>query len=148
MSGSSGSNTQSIFFKTTDAISNQVGAQIDFIGGGTNFGTLHGDIAFKTATDNGAVGVPVTERMRITNSGNVGIGTTSPGAKLDVTNGNIQISTAQNKLVFDSPTRYIQGTRSSADYLTFSQNGYAPGLQMGFDAGTGFGPTMTMTPVV
>jgi hypothetical protein len=39
------------------------------------------DLRFKTSNGNNAA---ATERMRITAAGNVGIGTTSPGAKLDV----------------------------------------------------------------
>ena len=45
------------------------------------------DTVFKTSA---------LERMRITNAGNVGIGTASPGAKLDVAGGNIQVANNQN----------------------------------------------------
>ncbi|MFA5797939.1 MAG: hypothetical protein WC916_07985, partial [Candidatus Woesearchaeota archaeon] len=78
--------------------------------------------------------------------GNVGIGTTGPGAKLDVTGGNIRLTTAQSKLVFDSPYRWIQGTRSDGDYLTIAQNIYAPGIQLGFDdtVGGAFQPKVTI----
>jgi len=40
------------------------------------------------------LGTNNTERMRITNTGNVGIGTTSPGYKLDI-NGSVNIASAQ-----------------------------------------------------
>jgi hypothetical protein len=49
--------------------------------------------------DNAGGGVDANERMRITSAGNVGIGTTTPGAKLDVS-GNIQISGPGNWINF------------------------------------------------
>jgi hypothetical protein len=51
-------------------------------------GNTVGDLSFSTR--NGAADTSLTERMRITNGGNVGIGTSSPGAKLEVV-GNIKI---------------------------------------------------------
>jgi hypothetical protein len=58
----------------------QRGGQIDFIAGAasSNAGTL----LFRTGTSAG--GTSQTERMRITSSGNVGIGTSSPSRLLDV----------------------------------------------------------------
>lgn len=47
--------------------------------GGTN---TQGDLAFSTR--NAVTDTNLTERMRLTSAGNLGIGTTSPGAKLDV----------------------------------------------------------------
>jgi hypothetical protein len=44
-----------------------------------------GDLSFSTR--NGAADTSLTERMRITNGGNVGIGTSSPGSKLDINRG-------------------------------------------------------------
>jgi hypothetical protein len=49
------------------------------------------NIIFETST--GLAAAFPTERMRITSAGDVGIGTTSPGAKLDV-NGNVIITTS------------------------------------------------------
>ena len=50
-------------------------------------GTTGADIIFQTG-NNGA-----TEVMRLQNGGNVGIGTSSPGAKLDVRSGTLRLST-------------------------------------------------------
>ena len=47
-----------------------------------------------------------TERMRINNSGNVGIGTASPGEKLEVV-GNIKIGGSNNELRFYEGTNYV-----------------------------------------
>ena len=53
-----------------------------------NMSSANGDILFQTAASGaaGAAATP-TERMRITSTGNVGIGTTAPGAMLDVAGG-------------------------------------------------------------
>ena len=51
-------------------------AEVDGLGEGTNGGVL----AFYTKID----GSSVTEKMRITNDGKVGIGTSSPGSLLDI----------------------------------------------------------------
>ena len=46
------------------------------------------------------------ERLRITSAGNVGIGTTSPGSKLDV-NGEIRIGNTVNTVTATLPNRTI-----------------------------------------
>jgi hypothetical protein len=47
-----------------------------------------------------------TDRMRIDSSGNVGIGTASPGSKLDV-NGEIRIGNTVNTVSPTSPNRTV-----------------------------------------
>jgi hypothetical protein len=71
---------------------------------------LSGYLSFLTR---GATGVP-TERVRINSSGNVGIGTTNPGARLDVGGGNI---TGVNKISVNTidPVFKINGQK----YVTF-----------------------------
>ncbi|MAO21642.1 MAG: hypothetical protein CMJ25_12900 [Phycisphaerae bacterium] len=76
-----GSNTASLINFRTGSGDGVIG----FVeGGGTN------DADFVIQTDGGSNGV---ERLRITNSGNVGIGTTSPDGKLDI-EGNFESSKA------------------------------------------------------
>jgi hypothetical protein len=84
-------------------------------GGTSNYSNAH--LAFYTNNGSVAFGSVPPERMRITDSGNVGIGTTSPGAKLDVNGdalinnvtigrgpGNISTNTAIGTGALDSTT--------------------------------------------
>jgi len=65
-------------------------------------GNYSDHLTFWTKTPGGQ-GNPVAERVRITSTGNVGIGTGSPGAKLEVA-GSVKISGAGSALVFPDGT--------------------------------------------
>jgi hypothetical protein len=81
-------------------------------------GDMPGRLAFFTTPDGSG---STAERMRITSAGNVGIGTTSPGGKLDVTGtaGAVQINSTGDQIVY---------TYNGFNYLT--ANGAAATLQV------------------
>jgi hypothetical protein len=62
------------------------------------------------------VGLGMTEFMRVTTTGNVGIGTTSPLEKLDVSNGNIGITNTDNTA---RQLRLYEPSGSGSNYTAF-----------------------------
>ena len=85
-----------------------------------------------------------TERMRITSSGNVGIGTTSPSQKLEV-NGNFQFSQKANSLFFgssgsDGTWGAPKITRIGSSLIMSDYNG----VQFGGYDGSAYGARMTV----
>ena len=76
---------------------------------------------FSPAANTVAFATSGGERMRIDSSGNVGIGTTSPGAKLDVS-GNILLSAGTPKIFFNNGGSMISNG-GSANTLAFFSDG-------------------------
>ena len=114
---------------STDAIGADKGGKISFggVSGASGFdpygfcaiagykdnataSNFSGYLTFSTSTSGGTV----TERMRITSAGNVGIGTNSPNAKLHVNNGS---------------------SGGASSYFTDSTTGTSSGFQVGLDSG-------------
>ena len=84
----------------------------------------------------GAATNPLVERMRITSVGNVGIGTTTPGGKLEVA-GNVKISGAGNGITFPDGTSITTGLPSITANTTYGHNALASNT--GGDANTAVG---------
>lgn len=104
------------------------------IAGVADTGTAYADYFGLSFYTHSGIGAAPSEVMRIASGGNVGIGTTSPGAKLDV-NGNMKISGAGANLTFPDST--VQSTAwtgvlSGGDYaesvdVTGERDAFEPG---------------------
>ncbi len=85
---------------------------------GTNFiGTTDG-VDFVTKTNN-------TEKMRVTSAGNVGIGATAPGQKLETMNGNIFLNNNNNT---SGELRFAEPSSSGAQYTSFKAQAQAANI--------------------
>ena len=101
-------------------------AEVDGLGEGTNGGVL----AFYTKID----GSSVTEKMRITNDGKVGIGTSSPGSLLDI-NGTSNFRDLVNLdgLKVEKRTDMVIGNPASVLYPTADNT---TNLMIGYESNT------------
>jgi hypothetical protein len=110
-------------------------------------GAYSDHLTFWTKTPGGPNNA-VVEKVRITSSGNVGIGTTAPGGKLDVA-GNLKVSGSTNGIVFPDGTKQTTAVTSpagdnntalGASALASNNKGYdntASGFQSLFNNTTG-----------
>jgi len=93
-----------------------------------------------------------TERIRVNYNGRVGIGTTSPGTKLEVSNSGSNGAVNENLLInMPSASNYVPGTGSTIGFKGLSQyfgtlGGYTNGIPgLGFWSGTNTGaPSMVL----
>ena len=86
----------------------------------TSSTTANTGLAFRTGAIGSAKDTPNvefgTERMRITSTGNVGIGTTTPGSKLTLTGGNLEVNGSTAPGVLLRPTSgssYVVGANTA-----------------------------------
>jgi hypothetical protein len=94
---------------------NRAGETVAHIGGVTDGATDSGHINFRTQPASGAL----TERMRITSTGTVGIGTTSPSQTLSVA-GNMDISATSRLYLDGGGNTFI--SEVSADTINITTN--------------------------
>lgn len=88
-----------------------------FIGKNPSYSSFPTNISFETT---GTDEVERTERMRIGENGNIGIGTTAPKAKLEIADGDIYISDITQGIIMKSPDGSCwKGTMDNAGNLNF-----------------------------
>lgn len=153
------SNSASLIIHNTYGGSSATGGALFFksdVGTYNTFAGIGGDLSGSTAsgsyghlifgTKNTATDTQLSERMRITSGGNVGIGTTLPSEKLEV-NGNILSNDGSSggKILFGSSLgAYISGN-STTGQLGFSASIGSPTMVINSSAKVGIGTTSPLT---
>ena len=91
---------------------------LTFADGTTGNDSYRGMIRYNHSSDYMALFIAATERMRIDSSGNVGIGTSSPGAKLEVSStasaGRILLNAADLPMITNGYDKFTSGAYNGA----------------------------------
>ena len=133
-----------VIFSGSDGTAFIQGAQIDaFVDGTPGTNDMPGRLVFNTTADGSDT---PTERVRITSTGNIGIGTTSPVAKLEVagTNNSTWSVTASITGTTMTVTAVASGTIAVGD-LVFGSGLQAYTRVTAFGTGTGLTGTYTVS---
>jgi hypothetical protein len=120
-----------LFLQATDSNAGAGGAVLfgTNSGNGTPFSTIKGLLTDGTAntlgdlaisTRNATSDTALTERMRITAAGNVGIGTSSPGGKLDVVSSSFNIVSSQSTTSFAAFMRIAPAGQTAYDFYSIN----------------------------
>jgi hypothetical protein len=109
------------------------GGRIEFSDASYYTATISGDrtqgIVFRTSAT-GADPVAIAERMRITSGGDVGIGTTSPGAKLQIAGGTLDGGSLTDLGISSGLTTGRLGTFDASSLASISTRGDASSVEL------------------
>jgi hypothetical protein len=140
-----GANSGYVRFRNTTSTS---GFDVGLLAGA---GSADAYVFNRQASSNLVLGTSNTEKMRITSSGNVGIGTTNPGTKLHVqtaTNGGIVVNDGTvNGLIYGSTTltnSFAIGTNTNHP-LIFGTNNSFPQMTLATSGNVGIGTASPTT---
>jgi hypothetical protein len=132
----------------TLALSNTDGAVIDFMAGASRIGTIYTDTTY---TLSAVTSIPMrfmtndTERMRIDSAGLVGIGTTSPTAKLTVSGTDVNSAIDFNNTFTSTGRNYRWVSLNTGGFAVEDMTANAERLRIASDGNVGIGRTSPQT---
>lgn len=116
------------------------------------FGSIAGGNAYMYSGGYASFYAGASEQMRITSAGNMGIGTSSPNAKLEVYNGRLRINAASDPGLELANTSAVKGylfyDTSGADVVTLRHATSTTGINISSTGNVGIGTTTPVTKLV